>query len=237
MERTLHSWKSPSLGKKMDLLAFGNSGTPVIIFPSEEGSLTEWEDTGMMESLSEQINEGYNQFFCVDSIADESLLNRNAEPNLRIRRQNSYERYIIDEVIPFVREQNSNPYIIFSGAFLGAYYALLFALKHPGKISKVIGISGTYDIKPYLDDFYDDSVYYNNPLDFLPNLNDRNTLKIISEIDFRLLSYLNDPLRDVSEKMSDTLWLKNIDHNFYIWDEKVSDPWNLVDSMFKEHLY
>lgn len=237
MERTLHSWKSPSLGKKMDLLAFGNSGTPVIIFPSEEGSLTEWEDTGMMESLSEQINEGYNQFFCVDSIANESLLNREAEPRLRIRRQNSYERYIIDEVIPFVREQNSNPYIIFSGAFLGAYYALLFALKHPGKISKVIGISGTYDIKPYLDDFYDDSVYYNNPLDFLPNLNDRNTLKIISEIDFRLLSYLNDPLRDVSEKMSDTLWLKNIDHNFYIWDEKVSDPWNLVDSMFKEHLY
>lgn len=237
MERTLHSWKSPSLGKKMDLLAFGNSGTPVIIFPSEEGSLTEWEDTGMMESLSEQINEGYNQFFCVDSIANESLLNREAEPRLRIRRQNSYERYIIDEVIPFVREQNSNPYIIFSGAFLGAYYALLFALKHPGKISKVIGISGTYDIKPYLDDFYDDSVYYNNPLDFLPNLNDRNTLKIISEIDFRLLSYLNDPQRDVSEKMSDTLWLKNIDHNFYIWDEKVSDPWNLVDSMFKEHLY
>lgn len=237
MERTLHSWKSPSLGKKMDLLAFGNSGTPVIIFPSEEGSLTEWEDTGMMESLSEQIYEGYNQFFCVDSIANESLLNREAEPRLRIRRQNSYERYIIDEVIPFVREQNSNPYIIFSGAFLGAYYALLFALKHPGKISKVIGISGTYDIKPYLDDFYDDSVYYNNPLDFLPNLNDRNTLKIISEIDFRLLSYLNDPLRDVSEKMSDTLWLKNIDHNFYIWDEKVSDPWNLVDSMFKEHLY
>ncbi len=237
MERTLHSWKSPSLGKKMDLLAFGNSGTPVIIFPSEEGSLTEWEDTGMMESLSEQINEGYNQFFCVDSIANESLLNREAEPRLRIRRQNSYERYIIDEVIPFVREQNSNPYIIFSGAFLGAYHALLFALKHPGKISKVIGISGTYDIKPYLDDFYDDSVYYNNPLDFLPNLNDRNTLKIISEIDFRLLSYLNDPLRDVSEKMSDTLWLKNIDHNFYIWDEKVSDPWNLVDSMFKEHLY
>jgi len=237
MERTLHSWKSPSLGKKMDLLKFGNSGTPVIIFPSEEGSFSEWEDTGMIDSLNEQINEGYNQLFCVDSIADESLLNKNAEPNLRIRRQNLYEQYIIDEVVPFIKEQNSNPYLILSGAFLGAYYALLFALKHPQKINKVIGISGTYNIKPYLDDFYDDSVYYNNPVDFLPNLNDRDTLKIISEIDFRLLSYVNDPQRDISEKMSDTLWLKNIDHNFYIWDEKVSDPWNLVDSMFKEHLY
>lgn len=237
MERTHHSWKSPSLGKKMELLKFGDSGTPVIIFPSEEGSLTEWEETGIMDSLSEQVNEGYNQFFCVDSIASESLLNREAEPALRIRRQNLYEQYIIDEVIPFIRDQNSNPYLITSGAFLGAYYALLFALKHPEKINKVIGISGTYCIKSYLDGFYDDSVYYNNPVDFLSNLNNRDTLKLLSEIDFRLLSYDNDPQRDFSEKMSDTLWYKNIDHNFYIWDEKVSDPWSLVDSMFKEHLY
>lgn len=237
MHKTHHSWKSPSLGNKMKLHIYGHSGTPVLIFPSEEGGANEWEETGMMDSLNEQIVEGYNQFFCVDSIASESLLNKHAKPEIRIKRQNQYEQYIIDEVIPFIKNKNSNPYLILSGAFLGAYYAVLFTLKYPDKINKVIGISGTYNIKPYLDGFYSDNVYYNNPIDFLPNLNDKNILRQLNETDIRLLSYSNDPQRGGSEKLSDRLWLKNIDHNFYIWDEKVSDPWSLVDSMFIEHLF
>jgi len=221
----------------MEMNIFGTSGTPVIIFPSEEGGRDEWEQAGIMSSLDEQISEGYNQFFCLESVADESLLNKNAEPKHRIGRQIQYEQYLIDEVIPFVRKTNNNPYLIFSGAFLGAYYALLFALKYPEKVDKVIGISGTYDIKPYLDEHYDDSVYFNNPVDFIPNLNDPKILKNISEIDIRLLSYSNDPQKEESERMSDSLWLKNVDHNFYVWDEVISEPWKLVDSMFIEHLF
>jgi len=237
MNKTHHDWKSPTLGRKMDLITYGDSGTPVIIFPSEEGDRREWEETGMMDSLQEQINEGYNQFFCVDSVASESFLNKEAEPAKRIRRQQQYEKYIIHEVIPFIKKQNKNRYIVASGAFLGAYYALLFALKNPGKINKVIGISGNYNIKPYLDGFYDDNVYYNNPADFLPNLNKKPELDKIKKTDIRLLSYANDPLRQRSEQISELLWMKNIDHNFYVWDESVSNPWDLVDSMFKEHLY
>lgn len=237
MKSKSHQWKSPSLGRKMEMNIYGTSGTPVIIFPSEEGGRDEWDEAGIMSSLDEQISEGYNQFFCLDSVADESLLNKNTEPKHRIGRQKQYEQYLIDEVIPFIRKTNNNPYLIFSGAFLGAYYALLFALKYPEKVDKVIGISGTYDIKPYLDGHYDDNVYYNNPVDFIPNLNDPKILKNISEIDIRLLSYSNDPQKEESERMSDSLWLKNVDHNFYVWDEVISEPWNLVDSMFIEHLF
>lgn len=232
-----HHWRSPSLGKKMELSVFGTAGTPVLIFPSEEGDRDEWNEAGIMEALDEQIEEEYNQFYCINSVADESLLNKEAEPRQRIHRQMQYEQYVMDEVIPFIRNNNSNPFLIFSGAFLGAYYAMLFALKYPQKVNKVIGISGTYDIKPYLDGHYDDNVYYNNPVDFLPNLNDPSALAKISDIDIRLLSYANDPQRGGTERMSDTLWLKNVDHNFYVWDEVISDPWKLVDSMFIEHLF
>lgn len=236
-ESKTHHWRSPSLGKKMGISVFGSRGTPVLIFPSEEGQREEWNEAGIMQALTEQIEEGYNQFFCIDSVAEESLLNKSVDPRHRIRRQMQYEQYVIDEVIPFIRDQNSNPFLIFSGAFLGAYYAMLMGLKYPTKTNKVIGISGTYDVKPYLDGHYDDNVYYNNPVDFMPNLNDQQILKDISEVDIRLLSYTNDPQRKESERMSDTLWLKNVDHNFYVWDEVISDPWKLVDSMFKEHLF
>lgn len=237
MNSKIHHWKSPSLGRKMELSVFGTGGTPVLIFPSEEGGREEWNEAGIMAALEEQIQEEYNQFFCLDSVAEESLLNKNAEPPQRLMRQTQYEQYIVDEVIPFVHSKNSNPYLIFSGAFLGAYYAMLYALKYPLKVDKVIGICGTYDIKPYLDGHYDDDVYFNNPVDFLPNLNDPETLRNLSDVDIRLLSYSNDPQRYESERMSDTLWLKNVEHNFYVWDKVISDPWKLVDSMFIEHLF
>lgn len=237
MNKKNHSWKSPSLGREMKISVYGTSGTPVIIFPSEEGDRNEWEETGMIDSLQEQIQQGYNQFFCVDSVAEISLLNKESEPARRIRCQEHYEQYIIDEVIPFIKKKNKNSFLLTAGAFLGAYYSLLFALKNPGKINKVIGISGNYDIKPYLDGFYDESVYFNNPVDFLPNLNKRPLIEAIKTIDIRLLSYANDPQQELSRRISDTLWVKNIEHNFYVWDESVSNPWDLVDSMFIEHLY
>ncbi len=237
MKKKHHTWKSPSLGREMNICVYGTSGTPVIIYPSEEGKCTEWEETGMIELLGEQLEQGYNQLFCVDSVSDESLLNKNVEPYVRVSRLKQYEQYVTDELIPFIHEQNSNPYIINTGVFLGAYYALLFALKHPEQVGKVIGLSGTYNIKPYLDGYYDDNVYYNNPVDFIPNLNENNILDKISRLDIRLLTYANDPQRNQSERMSETLWLKYLEHNFYVWDQKVSDPWDLVASMVKEHLY
>lgn len=237
MKRNDLSWKSPSLGRKMELSVFGTGGVPVLIFPSEEGTRLEWEQEGIINALSEQIDEEYNQFFCVDSVSDESLLNKNVEPSVRVSRQRQYEQYIMDEVIPYITEQNSSSYLILAGAFLGGYHALLYALKYPEKFHKVIGISGNYDIKPYLDGFYDDNVYYNNPVDFVPNMNDKKLLARISDVDIRLLTYSNDPQRADSERMSHTLWLKNVEHNFYVWDEVISDPWKLVDSMFIEHLF
>ncbi len=237
MERTYKKWKSPSLGKEMELLVFGDKGTPILVFPSEEGRFFEWEDAGLIDDLSEQINEGYNQIICVDSVAHEGLLNKSVEPYVRLSRQKQYEDYIVDEVIPFIKKQSSDDFLLATGVNLGAYFALLYALKKPQKIDKVIGVSGTYDIKPYLDGFYDDNVYYNNPIDFLPNLNEKKILKEISKVDIRLLTYGNDPQNQHSERMSDTLWLKNLEHNFYVWDERVSDPWEVVSPMLKEHLF
>ena len=42
MNPATHHWKSPSLGRKMELSVFGTGGTPVLIFPSEEGGRDEW---------------------------------------------------------------------------------------------------------------------------------------------------------------------------------------------------
>ncbi len=192
MQREYIKWKSPSLGRDMEMLVFGKGGTPVLVFPTDHGRFFEWEDHGTIDQFTEQLESEFNQFFFVDSVSAESFLNSDVDPYTRLVREEQFELYIIDEVLPFIGDVNNTPYLITAGAELGAYQALRIALKNPELFDKVISISGYYDINVFLDGFRDDTGYFNNPIEFLPNLNDDAILKSISSLDLRLISYLND---------------------------------------------
>lgn len=237
MMKSYKSWKSPSLGKKVEMLIFGKSGTPVILFPSAYGSYTEWEYSGAFNILHEQIEEGFNQFYCVDAFATESLVNKSISPLARIKRFKQYQEYVVDELLPFIAQVNSNPFIIVSGVGLGAYCALLMALKHPLQFHKVIGISGYYDISDHMDGEVDDTIHSNNPVEFVPNFNDEKLLRDIGSVDFRLLNYKNDPTKDATRRMSDILWLKFIEHEHFVWDEETTNVWTLAPNILKDNLF
>ena len=236
MQREYIKWKSPSLGRDMEMLVFGKGGTPVLVFPTDQGRFFEWEEHGAIGTFSEQIEEEYNQFFFVDSVAGESFLNKDVDPLTRVMREDQYELYIVDEVLPYINDVNSNPFVISAGAELGAYQALRLALKNSELFDKVISISGYYDINVFLDGFKDDNSYYNNPIEFIPNLNDDTILKSISSLDLRLISYLNDSNRIETLRMSDILWMKFLQHEITVWEEETSNPWTLYPIMLRENL-
>lgn len=236
MQREYIKWKSPTLGRDMEMLIFGKEGTPVLIFPTDRGRFFEWEDNGGPDVLIEQIESGYNQFFCIDSVAEESFLNSNVDPYTRLMRENQYEMYVLDEVLPYINEVNNIPFIMATGAGLGAYQAIRLALKHPDMFDKVVALSGYYDINVFLGGFKDDNSYYNNPVEFIPNLNNEAILKSISALDIRLISYLNDPNKSATQKMSDILWMKFLQHDITIWNEETDNPWSLYPIMLRENL-
>lgn len=236
MKRDYIRWKSPSLGKEMEMLVFGDQGTPVIVFPTEQGRFYEWEEQGVIEAVREQIEAGYNQLYCLDCVAGECFLNSSADPSTRMVRHTQYLMYILDEVLPFIYKRNPIPFLINTGVGLGAYYSLLLALKYPEHFNKVLGLAGYYNIKLHFNGFYDENVYFNNPVDFITNLNDAEILKSLNNLDIRLLSYTNDPNKEAVGKMSEILWMKFIEHQLYIWNKETGNPWSLIPSMFKEHL-
>lgn len=188
MQREYVKWWSPSLGRDMEMLVFGHSGTPILVFPSSMGRFHEWEDFGMIDALAHQIGSGYNQIFCVDSVDKESFYNDHADPYVRIVRHRQYDSYIIDEVIPFIHTNNENRFVVSTGASFGAYHALNVAVKYPGKFGKLVAMSGKYDIRGFFDGFYDDNVYFNNPVDYIPNLNNHDQLEAIRKLDIRLVT-------------------------------------------------
>jgi esterase/lipase superfamily enzyme len=55
---------------------------------------------------------------------------------------------------------------------MGAYHSANFFFRHPDIFDSVISLSGLYQLRMFIGDYMDDSVYFNSPLSYLPNLND-----------------------------------------------------------------
>jgi esterase/lipase superfamily enzyme len=236
MHREYVKWWSPSLGRDMELLVFGHSGTPMIVFPSSMGRFHEWEDFHMLDAIRYQVENGYNQVICLDSIDKESFYNKNADPYVRIVRHRQYDGYVVDEVIPFIHSLNPNRFIIAAGASFGAYHALNVAFKYPHLISKLIAMSGKYDIRTFMDGFYDDNVYFNNPVDFVPGMNDHSLLESMRKMDIRLVTGDWDMCMDAAVDMSDKLHRKSIPHTLDIWGNQTKHDWPWWRDMIKKHI-
>src|SRR4051812_3636486 len=106
MKRDYHKWYSPALGRDMELLVFGEGGARLLVFPSRKERFYEYEDHGMLHSLKKRIDGGELQVICVDSIDEQSLYCFEKTPEQRIERHLQFERYILEEVLPFSEKAN-----------------------------------------------------------------------------------------------------------------------------------
>src|SRR5713226_9053475 len=172
MKRDYRKWWSPALGRDMELLVFGDRGTPVIAFPTSMGRFYQWEDFGMVAHMAQRINEGWLQLWCVDSVDGESFYDKQKPPQERAARHLAYERYLVDEVVPAIRAENPVDYLVTAGASFGAFHALAFVTRRPGIARKAIGLSGAYDAARWFGDLREGDAYFVNPMAFLPLLND-----------------------------------------------------------------
>lgn len=235
MKKKTEKWRSPSLGKDMKMTVYGETGTPILALPTRGAQCNQWEKYGMINAVSYQLDNGFNQVYCINSIDREGFLNDQAKPEQRIVRHQQYESYVVDEVVPYILERSPINYLIVAGVDLGGYHAINTALKHPELFGKAIGISGTYNIRGFMDGFYNDDVYYNNPTDYVPNLTKKELLNKIMEVDFRLVSYDSDERRDSAMQMSNILHTKFITHELDIWGMQDSE-WDLWPQMLKTHI-
>jgi esterase/lipase superfamily enzyme len=226
MNREYHRCYSSSLERDMELLVFGHAGARVVVFPTSMGRFFQWEDFGMIEALSDQLEQGDIQLFCVDSVDGESWYARWRPPSERAWRQTQYDNYILNEVLPFTKQHNSNPYLMTTGTSFGAYHAVNFAFRHPELVDRVIGLSGSYDIKKFTNGYSDDNVYFNNPCDFIQNEHDPARLEALRYMDIILAVGRDDVSCANNEYLSGILWSKRIWHALRIWDGWVHDwPW------------
>jgi esterase/lipase superfamily enzyme len=236
MNREYHKWYSPRLGRDMELLVFGHAGLPVVVFPTSGGRFYEFEDRGMVGALAGKIDAGQVQLFCVDSVDMESWYNKAVPPRWRIARQVQYDDYLIQEVVPFIRKKNQNGHLVTLGCSFGGFHAVNEALKHPDVFTGFLSMSGAFDLRNFLNGYYDDDCYYNQPMDYLPNLSDHWFLDRYRHNNYVLATGWDDQCLGQNQRLNGILSTKGIAHKLFVWDSYNSHDWPTWMRMVDQYL-
>lgn len=231
MIENYYKWYSSHLGRDFQMLVFGDRGIPVILFPSSMGTYYENKDQGMLDAVSWFVDEGLVKIYCPDSIDADSWYNNGVPPAVRAYNHTCYDKLVLEEIAGRALYETGRPKLVTAGCSFGGYHAANFAFRHPEIVSYLFSMSGAFDIKSQVGGYYDDNVYYNNPIDFLPDDQNPNLWKmgiILGLAD-------QDICRRQNEEMSSILNQKGISHWLDIRANATHD-WPVWKEMFPEYL-
>jgi esterase/lipase superfamily enzyme len=226
-----HKWYSPRLSRDIEVLAFGTRGYPVILFPTSLGHYYENKDFKLIDSVNWFLDEGLVKIYCVDGIDELSWYNKNIHPADRAKNHNCYDLMLYHELVPLAQQETGVGRVATAGCSFGGYHATNFAFKHPDVVKYVFNMGAAFDIRDQVDGYYDDNVYYNNPMDFLPNAQ--------SDFFHDMLVVLGTGTRDMcwnaNERMAEILRNKGIPHWLDVRQDAEHD-WPVWRQMFPHYL-
>ena len=228
MKREITSWYSPALQKDMPVVTYGDYGFALLLVPTAAADYLEYERFQLIDTLAPFINSGKVKVFSVNSINTESWLNKEMQSDHKAIRQNQFNEYVYNEVIPFIKNSTSNETpIITCGASFGALHSMNLFLKRPDLINGVIAMSGVYDLTEYTDGYFDDQVYFNSPMHYIKNLEDHYMLEQIrSSNHLHILTgsgAYEDP--NASKAFAGLLYSKGINYELDVWGEEWKHDW------------
>ena len=165
------TWYSERVGRYMNIKVYGWGGTPMLGIPCQDSMSNNYADFGMIDTISDYINDGRIQFFCVDTVDKDSWSDLDGDKGHRAWMQEMYFQYICEEVIPYIFNVNGTGKApIVMGCSLGATHAAILFLRRPDLFSGMLAMSGIYDAEYFFDGWMDENLYNNSPVHFMANM-------------------------------------------------------------------
>ena len=228
MSKEIQRWYSPNLNKEMEIVVYGHYGFALLMFPTAAADFLEYERFKLIDSIGGFLGEGKIKAYSINSINMESWLNNNMHPADKAIRHQQYNRYVVEEVVPFIHNHSKGLVpIITTGASLGALHAANNFFRRPDIFSGTIAMSGSYDLKTYSKGYYDDNVYFNSPVDYLPHWEDNDMLEKLRKGKIIIASGQGD-YEDPSaaRRLSDILHSKGVNHWLDLWGHDIKHEWS-----------
>ena len=171
MERKEYVLYSSNLQRDMRVIRYGTKGVTFLGFPTQCANAGNYEDFGVIRTLQSFLEEGKMQLFSVDTVDSESWYCRDGINTWRSARQESYYRFIIDELLPFMAgEAGPDTRPIVMGVDMGATHAAIVFFRRPELFSGLLALSGIYDSSYYYRGWMDSTLYDNSVECFLSNM-------------------------------------------------------------------
>lgn len=242
MRRERVSLYSPAIGAEGELMAYGDYGRPVLVFPSEQGNPTDYEDRGMVDAVAGLIEEGRTKLYCAASYDASSWMAGHLSLEERAQRHRNYEDWIVNQVVPWiVADCSGRSDVITNGCSFGAYHAVNFALKRADLFPLAIGQSGSYDISKLGPGDGGDTFYFNNPMSYVANQHGDH-LEWLRDNVYIVLVCGQGQWEDTTESLDSTVSFervladKGIPHEMDLWGYDVPHDWPSWRSQFAHHL-
>lgn len=175
MSRVSEKWKSPRVGREVQVVRWGEVGTPVIFFPTAAGDAEECERFLLVDALSPLLEEGLIKLYSVDSVPGMVWLKEDNKVPVATRAQAGFDAFVTHELIPMIARDcggvdPKDLNLIATGASIGAYNALAAICRHPDLFAHAICMSGTYELSKFIDGDMDENWYFSSPLHFVPGM-------------------------------------------------------------------
>ena len=230
MRRDITQWYSERLYRDMPIVSYGHYGPPVLMLPTAAADFLEYERFQLLDTVAPWLENGKAKAYSVNSVNTLALLNARAKPREKIEWLKRYDGYLTEEVLPFIRNDCGGGDVkpIVMGISLGAYLAANVFFRHPDRFSGALLLSGSYDIRSFMKGFYNEDLYFNNPVDYLSHMGDGGDLHELRHGGKRIIIFsgqgdYEDPSR--SRQLAGILGAKGIPHWLDIWGHDVNHDW------------
>jgi esterase/lipase superfamily enzyme len=165
-------WYSERLERDVNVVRWGEHGRPVLVFPTAGGDAEEIERFHLVGACRELLDAGRVKIYSVDSVNGRVMLAKEGDAGRQAWIQRQFFEFVRHELVPAVRADCSSPDIemLAAGASIGAFNALACVCLHPDVFRAAIGMSGTYDLRPFFHGRLGDDFASSSPLEFVPGL-------------------------------------------------------------------
>jgi esterase/lipase superfamily enzyme len=167
------TWFSNRLERDVSIVRWGDFGRPVLVFPTAGGDAEEVERFHLVDACGELIDAGRAKVYSVDSVNGRALLAGEGDAGRRSWIQRQFFEFIRHELVPAVRADCATPDIelIAAGASIGAFNALGCVCLHPDLFRAAVCMSGTFDLRRFIQGPVTDDYLASSPLDVISRLN------------------------------------------------------------------
>ncbi len=234
MQILKYNHPSVHTGRSMPVLRYGSAGAALIYVPSSGGDQHEFGRYGLHEVCAPWLDAGKVQVFSIDGCGPTTLFDPELAPRERIGRYAAFERYVSEELLPWIASVAPGCEIGAIGASYGAFVAANLLFKRYEQVRIACGLGGVYQMGHRIDGYHDDDVYYHTPLEYLPRLEDSAILEAIratrgmvlfgAEADHWLPTthQLAHVLREKQLPHEIEIWPAPADHNEFWWRKQLA---------------